>query len=171
MNYLKGKRVYLAGPMQYDCDQTWRKMMSERLTADFGLVVFDPNADAKQQWVEDLVKAQAVKDYDTIERVAEGFVQKDLGVVDRQDFIIANLPYKVPTVGTIHEIINAYSNLQKPVLLFCEKGKQFISFWLYGVIDHRYFMFNNPYEIYNYLDKVDQGLIEHRRWNFVYGRV
>lgn len=171
MNYLKNKKVYLAGPMEANCDQSWRSDMKDQLEKLFGMVVFDPNADTKQQWVNDLLMARAIIDFDTIEEIAEGFVQKDLGVIDRQDLLIANLPYKVPTVGTVHEIINAYSNLKKPVILFCEQGKEFIPFWYYGFIDHRYFMFGSREEVYKQLARIDQGLIEHRRFNFIYGKI
>lgn len=157
--------------MESSCDQTWRKDMKQALEQRFGLIVFDPNADAKQQWVQNLLKAREDRDYDTIERVAEGFVQKDLGVVDRQDFIIANLQYKVPTVGTVHEIVSAHSHTQKPVILFCEKGKEFIPFWYYGFINHRQFMFGLRTEVYDYLEQVDKGLINHRRWNLVCDRI
>jgi nucleoside 2-deoxyribosyltransferase len=71
------------------------------------------------------MQARDNKDYDTMAKIAKGFLRKDLSLVDRTDFLIANLPYKVPTTGTTHEIINSV-NAKKPTMLVCEQGKSLI---------------------------------------------
>lgn len=170
MNYLKNKKVYLAGPIQHQEGGNWRTKVVEELTTMFGFEVFDPHADAKQQWWDTLKVADTNEDYDTIQRIAKDFCHKDLGIIDRQDCLIANLPYKVPTCGTYHEIISA-NTLKKPVLLVCEQGKTKVPFWLYGFIKHQ-MMFGSWADLYAYLKEVNDGLHkDNRRWAFTYGLV
>lgn len=169
--FLKGKRAYLAGPIEA-CNEkvNWRIDVSKTLTERFGIDVFDPFADPKQQWVKPLNEARSQKDYDTMTRIARGFVRKDLCMVDRADFLIASVPHGVPTCGTHHEIFNS-CNAKKPVMLVCEQGKQMAALWLYGVIPH-HVIFGSWQDLYNYLQDVDDG--KHRdnnRWHFVYGMV
>lgn len=172
MNYLKDKRVYLSGPIEcaLENDLNWRTEPKRILTQELGVNLFDPFDDLKQQWVPILRDAREAKDYDTMSRIASDFVRKDLCMVDRSDFIIAYLPYKIPTTGTHHEIINSNA-AKKPTLLICPDGKNKNPLWYFGFIKHK-FMFGNWNDLFNYLREVDQGLHkEEDRWKFVYGLV
>src|ERR1051326_9192611 len=115
-DYLRGKRIYLSGPIQYNADKTWRDYPSKVLKEKFGVELFDPFSDPKQQYVPLIEHARTQKDVETIVRIAKSFVRKDLCMVDRSDAVAAYLPHNVLTTGTGHEIINS-NNAKKPTLL------------------------------------------------------
>ncbi len=171
MGYLKNKRVYIGGPIEHDNPEfDWRKEPKKVLRTEFGLEIFDPAEDPKQQWVPVLNEARREKDYERMHAIAKGFVKKDLCLVDRSDFLISYVPYKMPTTGTVHEIVIA-ENAKKPVLLVCPQGKEMASFWYFGFIDHRN-IFGSFAELYAYLREVDAGNCkEDDRWWFTYGLI
>ncbi len=169
--YLAGRRCYLSGPIENDAaGHNWRTEPKKILTDRFKIEMFDPFADPKQVFADDLYQARDNRDYDKIVKIAKGFVRKDLAMVDRADFLIAHLPYKVPTCGTHHEIINS-NNAKKPTLLICPQGKEFVPLWYYGFIPHE-FMFGCWEDLYNYLEEVeDYKHVNNNRWHFIYGLV
>lgn len=170
-SYLDGKRCYLSGPIQYDVSGlNWRTEPSQVLRQEFGIDLFDPFADPKQQWLPLLKDAQEKSDYETMTKIAKSFVRKDLSMVDRADFVIAYLPHKVPTTGTHHEIINS-SNSKKPTILICPEGKNKIPLWYYGFIPHEV-MFGSWEEVYKYLREINAGLHkENHRLAYIYGLI
>ncbi len=169
--YLAGKRCYLSGPIENDnLGHNWRTEPKKVLVKKFKIDLFDPFLDPKQNLTGELLEARDKKDYVTIVRIAKGFVRKDLAMVDRADFLIAYLPYKVPTTGTHHEIINS-NNTKKPTLLVCPQGKEYVPLWYYGFIPPEC-MFGCWDELYTYLKEVDKGLhMDNNRWHFIYGLV
>lgn len=171
---LFNKEVYLSGPIEYDDSGfNWRPAITERLESQFGLKVFDPFNDPKQSRADELNAAKEIEDYDTVAKIAEDFVHKDLGHVQRSDILIANLPYRVPTVGTIHEIIQALTQ-KIPTILVCTKGKKYLPSWLFGVMKkkHKHFMYGGWEEMFTYLQEVnDKKHLDERRWAFIYGLV
>jgi hypothetical protein len=169
MSYLSGRRCYLSGPIENDNPNgNWRTEPSKILREVFGIDLFDPHADPKQQWVGDLQKARDECNYSEMARIAKDFVSKDLTVVSRSDILIAYLPKGVPTTGTHHEIINS-SNNKTPTLLVCPQGKQFVPLWYYGFIPHSV-MFGSWEDLYGYLREVNEGLHkDNRRWHYIYG--
>lgn len=170
MSILKGRVCYLSGPIENGGDN-WRPPVTDVLVNTFGINLFDPFEDPKQQWFEPLMKAKAAKNYDEIARIARNFVRKDLCMVDRSDFLIAYLPYKVATCGTHHEIINSV-NSKKPTLLVCEQGKENLPLWYYGFISHEC-MFDSWEKLYDYLYCVETGLYRgiHDKWDYIYGLI
>lgn len=172
MGFLRNKRAYLSGPIQHDPSGTnWRIYPTKILVEKFGIELFDPFADPKQQWVPLLTTAQEEKDYETIVKISKSFVRKDLCLVDRSDFIIAYLPYKVPTTGTHHEIINS-NNAKKPTLLVTNLNDiVYIPLWYFGFIPKE-FMFPSWDSLFQYLEAVDRGEHKHNnRWAYVYGEI
>jgi len=171
MNYLQGKRAYLSGPIQYDTSGVnWRIEPTRVLRDEFKVDLFDPFADPKQQWLPALEAAQAACNYEEMRSIAKRFVRKDLSMVDHSHFVVAYLPYKVPTTGTHHEIISS-NEKKKPTILICEQGKQKIPLWYYGFIPHE-FMFGSWAEAFAYLKEVDIGLHkDNNRWALTYGIV
>lgn len=171
---LKGKRVYLSGPIQFgDSNDNWRIGLRDVLLNEFDLNILDPHADEKQKWTEELYEAQKNCDFKTMRRIARGFVRKDMAWVDRCDFLIAYLPYKVATTGTHHEIIYA-SDAKKPTLLVCPEGKQYNPLWYYGFIGEKDddYMFGDWNEVYKYLREVNEWKhTDNFDWAFVYGIV
>lgn len=164
MGFLSGKRVYLSGPIEYDKSGIdWRPPVKEKLRSRFSIEIFDPFADPKQSKADELKKAKETEDYDLVRDITKKFVRKDLGNVDNCHFLIANLPALVPTVGTVHEIINA-NDRKKPTLLVCNAGKKYIPSWYFGFIKHKY-MFSSWEGLYDYLYQVDQGIhMDDDRW-------
>jgi hypothetical protein len=113
------------------------------------------------------LSARDRKDFETMRAIAKIFVEKDLGIIDRMDFTISHVPHKVPTIGTVHEIIVA-SNAKKPTLLVCPQGKHMAGLWYFGVIPHQH-IFGSWNEVKDYLIEVDQKKhLEDRRWRFIY---
>lgn len=168
--YLKNRRFYLGGPIEYGLKTDWRSEPKRILTEEFGIDVFDPFSDPKQQWTTKLLEAKETEDWEMVTRIAKRFVHKDLTIVDRMDAIIAFLPYKVPTTGTVHEIINA-DERKKPTLLVCLEGKKFINAWYFGIVRHEY-MFGSWESLYDYLREVDAGrCMDDERWDLVYGLI
>lgn len=170
--YLSGKRTYLSGPIENDSpSHNWRTEPTRVLTERFGVNLFDPFADPKQQWLPVLKEARDQRDYQTMSKIAKTFVRKDLSMVDRADFIVAYLPHKVPTTGTHHEIINS-NNAKKPTLLVTDSGDiSFLPLWYFGFIPPE-FMFPTWDALYEYLASVNRG--EQRmnnRWSFIYGDI
>lgn len=172
MNFLSNRKCYLSGPIQYDVTGlNWRVSPKKILLEEFKIDVFDPFDDPKQQWSYQLKEAREKKDLETISKVAHNFVRKDLTMVDRCDFVIAYIPLKVPTTGTVHEIINS-NNAKKPTLLVTNTGdKTDIPLWYYGFIPHEC-MFGSWEDLYVYLREVnDKKHINNRRWNYIYNLI
>lgn len=171
MGVLTDKRVYLSAPIENESGSPhWRKDVAKVLTEEFGLTVFDPHADPKQQWAPVLYEARKNKDFDTITKHASDFVSKDLSLVDRSDFLITYLPYKVSTVGTHHETIYA-DERKKVTIIMCPEGLEFIPFWYFGIVNKKY-MFDKWNDVYNYLREVNAGIHKNdKRWSFVYGLI
>lgn len=164
---LEGKRVYLSGPIEYGDGPNWRIEPKNILTQRFGLNIFDPFEDPKQQMVAELKEAKKNLNFEKMAQIIEYFVQKDLSMTDRSDILIACLPQGVPTTGTHHEIINA-NDRKKALILLCEQGKENIPLWYYGFISHKR-MFGSWNEVYNYLEEVNLGLhLDDRRFSFIY---
>lgn len=170
-SYLTGKRCYLSGPIQFGDEINWRDFPKQILEQKFKIQIFDPFADPKQQWAPLLSEAQKNKDIETIVRISKGFVRKDLCLVDRSDFLIAYLPYKTPTTGTVHEIINS-NNAKKPTLLVTNFDNiSYIPLWYFGFIPKE-FMFAGWESLFNYLTEVNDGNHKNNnRWSFIYGEI
>lgn len=171
MNFLSGKRAYMSGPIEHSTKDNWRDLPKKILTDQFNVNIFDPFEDPKQQWVPALSKAKEDKDHDTIIRITHDFVRKDLSMVDHSHFLIAYLPYKVPTTGTVHEIINS-NNAKKPTLLVTDSNDVTqIPLWFWGFIPPD-FMFPNWDALFKYLEEVNAGKHQNnRRWNLVHGLI
>jgi hypothetical protein len=172
MNYLKNKRCYLSAPIENaaNIDPNWRSTISSVLIKEFEINLFDPFLDPKQQQVDALHDARNNKNHLKMIEIAKSFVRKDLSMVDRADFVIAYLPYKVPTTGCHHEIINS-NNSKKPTLLVCDTPDKFhLPLWYYGFIPYE-FMFSSWTELFDYLRLVNQGKSENPKWDFIYGKL
>ena len=170
MGHLRGKRVYVAGPIENAGVEDWRPGPVRVLREEFGLDVFDPAADEKQIHAGTLAEARRSRDYETMARIANEFVAKDLTIVSRCDLVVACLPYRVPTTGTVHEII--WKSMDKsPTLLVCPQGKEFLPYWFYGWIDWRDSMFGSWDEMYDLLRRVDSGEYESKKWRFIQGKL
>lgn len=170
MNYLKDKRLYFSSPIECceEKEKNWRQPIIEKLKNQYGLNVFDPYSDPKQQFTDDIKKAKENKDFQTVRKIARSFVKKDLNLVDRSDILLAYIPYRVPTTGVCHEIIVS-SNSKKPTLLVTNMNDiSYIPTWYFGFIPVE-FMFSNWEALFNYLKEVNEG--KHKdndKWSYIY---
>lgn len=172
MSFLKDKRCYLSGPIQYDTSkENWRITPKKILVEEFGMNLFDPFDDPKQKFTDALYKAQKERDFDTVVKICRGFVRKDLSYVDRSDLLIAYLPCNVKTTGTIHEIIVA-NDAKKPTLLVTDSDNiADIPLWFWGFIPKEC-MFAGWKSLYNHLNQVNEGKYKHNnRWDFIYDMI
>lgn len=170
MGYLSGKHCYLGGAIEYDSGPDWRPAVKNELASRFGIDVFDPAGDPKQQFVPEMMAARASRDLKTMRKISRRFLRKDLCKVDRSDFLISRLPKGMPTTGSVHEIIDA-NNRKKVTLLVCPEGVEHLSLWYFGFVPLKY-MFGSFDELYDYLDKVNRGKCKKDdRWAFVYGLI
>lgn len=129
--------TYLAGPIEADSDdggQAWR----DKITPDLdkaGIYVQDPCKTEPLATGMDVVTAQGKFNgwiqSGNYELFAEKFrfvVDKDLRMVHRSDFIVVHLFPDIPTVGTIHEMAEAW-RLKKPIYLVWYGAKSKVSKW------------------------------------------
>jgi hypothetical protein len=170
MGVLQGVRAYLSGAIEQAVEdgEDWRIGPRRVLRNEFGINLFDPFEDPKQQWAEPLRQAREDCDYEVMKEIATRFVQKDLTMVSRSDMLVAHLPYGVPTTGTHHEIVKGIED-KKPVLFVCPQGKQYNPLWYFGCgvpLDH---FFGSWDALYSFLRRVEEGQLRHdRRWHYIY---
>lgn len=166
--YLSNRRVYFSSPIEYSKDESWRPKVMKTLREKFELDVFDPTEDQKQQWLPELLEAKSNKDWATVRKIARSFCRKDLSQVDRSDILIAYLPYKTPTTGTHHEIINSV-NAKKPVILVTEYHDiSGISAWYFAFVNYNY-MCCSWEQLFSLLERVNNGEFkDDYRWAWIY---
>jgi len=167
---LKNKHFYLSGPIEFN-QGDWREKPKSVLEKEFEINVFDPYADPKQQWKDEIDKAKNISDYEKIAKIAKSFFMKDMNMVQKCDALIACLPYKVPTIGTHHEIIKNFE-FNKPTLLICPEGVKFLPIWYFGFIPLEY-MFGSWESLFYYLKEINSGEkhLDDIRWDFIRGKI
>lgn len=169
MNYLTGKRVYLAGALHKvdDCGVVWRDYITPNLNA-LGIIVDDPckatinglgEVGADKDYFKKLIKERK---YDKVKKEFYQIIRKDLRMVDKADFLIVYHDPSIPTIGTIHEIVNAV-NEKKPVLIVCDINIESINPWILTLIKPQW-LFTSFKEMFNYLDVINQGKIDTSHW-------
>lgn len=172
MKFLKGKRVYLAGPMHAASDDgvVWRKEITPILKKRYGLVVSNPS---KKQDINGLVETKddkqyfksliKKKDFDTLKNDFYPIVRKDLKEVDRADIIVAYYDPGIHMFGTIHEMIVA-SNQKKPILVkFDDSKTDDINPWLFTLIKSNW-AFSEWSDMFSYLDTINKGELDSSHW-------
>lgn len=175
MNYLKGKKVYLSGPIAKVNDDgiEWRKSITPILETRFSLEVLDPCqkhisigdnkfkeiGDSKKKFREMIVGEQ----WDKVKEEFWPIVRTDLRLVDHCDFIILDHDPTVPTVGTIHELVVA--TFEKKVVLLKYEREQLPSFnpWMATFIKSHHF-FPEWDLMWEYLEEVDNGKKDTSYW-------
>jgi len=172
MGPLYNTNCYLSSPIEFDNlgATNWRQDVCDCLKEKFGINVFDPSKDIKQDSVVKMDIALENEDYDTVENICKMFTKKDLAVIDRSDFLIAASIKGIPTTGVPCEIIHAI-NLKKPVMIVATKGKKTASKWYFGNLKHQY-IFGNWDDLYKYLQEVNEYKhVNNHRWWYTYKMV
>ena len=163
--------VYLSGAIDFapDGGTDWRREVTTRLV-DIGFnenFILSPtkkphnnlnlNLDNEGKILAKLRKANKWGKFCTM--MGE-IAHLDLRLVDKSDFVIAYFPSisdnnKVPTYGTMHEIVVAREQ-QKPVLVVWDGGKKSCSGWLMWLVGH-YNVFSTFNDLFDRLDSVSKG--------------
>ncbi len=176
--YLSNRTVYLSGPIK--CDDSngrgWRKEITPKLLS-LGLHVIDPTDDSFHKEMGDLASVDKHKGYfaDLMKKrrfakVKDEFwaiLRHELKGVDRSDFLICCIDPTKPTVGTIHELVVASKDEQKPILLYVPEEKlELLNPWLLTFIKPSW-LFTEWEALFSYLEnKIDNGKFDSSHWVF-----
>jgi hypothetical protein len=174
MNRLKGTRTYLAGAMDRVADGGvgWRQRITPELQGR-GVVVLDPCDKPIDVGIEDEGTRDTIELYKKsgeFHRIRKeyGVIRTlDLRCVDISDFLIASIDIDVHACGTYEEITTA-NQQKKPVLVWCQQGKENAPNWLFFMLPHEH-IFSDMESLMSYLDHVDtypQPVEHHKRWFF-----
>jgi|TARA_R110000796_G_scaffold22928_5_gene66011 hypothetical protein len=173
MNRLNGMRAYLAGAMDRVADGgvEWRQKVTPFLE-DYGITILDPCDKPVKVGVEDLNSRTLINHYKSsgqYDKIREEFSvvrTLDLRCVDVSDFLIASIDINVHACGTYEEITTANSQ-KKPVLIWCQQGKQSAPNWLFFMLPHEH-IFGSLEDLFAYLQVVDsdENARHYKRWFF-----
>jgi len=170
MKILNKTKTYLIGPMQYGDGRSWREEISEFLKT-IGVIVFDPykkpfiNAPSEDEDTHaKMYKLMNIGEYDEVSEHFKAVRSFDLSMVDRADFIICYLNPKVPTYGTVEELVTAV-RMKRPVFVVIEGGKKNTPLWVMGMLPHKY-IYDSFEDIKKVLININDGLksIDSDRW-------
>lgn len=156
---ISGARCYLAGPMEFADGRSWRIDICENLSA-LGVVCLNPYEDffesgkISEEGLHDKVtELRLNKEYELLESISSNIRYYDLAAVAKSDFIIAYINTDTFCFGTIEEIVRA-CELEKPVYVMVEQGKQGAPFWLFGLVGEQC-IFDSPDQILDDLRNID----------------
>lgn len=170
MGYLEDKTVYLCGNIaktkHKDFGVKWRDDLTPILEASYGINVINPCKSGEGDTESDHKKfISLIKrgKYDVVKKEFYRVIRKDLRAVDKADFLIFYHMPTMPTVGSIHEVINAVGQ-KKPVLIFVEKDDiDHLNPWLLTLIKPQW-LFTDWNEMFAYLKKIDHGDLDSSHW-------
>jgi hypothetical protein len=176
-NLLRNTRAYLVGHMQYSCGRSWRETVAAALNPR-GIITFDPYL---KPFIKDLEEASKEDEslherctkllqedrLGEVQAVFEKIRQYDLSLVDRADFIIANLEPKVASWGSAEELSRAKSG-RKAAYIHVVGGRKAVPFWLLAMFPEQCF-YNSMEEIVETILALDSGTkeIPHDIWRLL----
>ena len=170
---LTGMRTYLAGAMDRGADGGvgWRNRISPMLKS-MGFTVLNPCDKPVEVGIEDsqtrgeIERLKSSRQYDKIRKTYGVIRTLDLRCVDISDFIIASIDINVHACGTYEEVSVANSQ-KKPVLIWCQQGKENAPNWLFFMLPHQH-IFGSLDELLEYLANVHSGRDHnhYKRWFF-----
>jgi len=159
--------------MQYASGRDWREYVEEELTP-LGITLFNPY---KKPFIKDVeetedvrehVKKQMIKGhYSDVSKRMKVIRGYDLNLVDRSDFIIANLLPEVASWGSAEELVTAV-RMKKPIFISMDGGKHKTPLWLMGMLPHNY-IYDSLEEIIEIIKDIDNGtkVIDSERWRLL----
>ena len=170
---LTGMRTYVAGAMDRVADGGvgWRNRISPMLKS-MGVTVLNPCDKPVEVGIEDsqtrgeIERLKSSRQYDKIRKTYGVIRTLDLRCVDISDFIIASIDINVHACGTYEEVSVANSQ-KKPVLIWCQQGKENAPNWLFFMLPHQH-IFGSLDELLEYLANVHSGRDHnhYKRWFF-----
>lgn len=159
--------------MQYLNGRNWRDEICRKL-AKINVTCFDPY---KKPFVKDVEEDESCREemnmwmeteqYDRVAERMRTVRSYDLNLVDRSDFIIANLVPEVASWGSAEEIVTAV-RMKKPIFVSMEGGKSKAPLWMLGMFPHKY-IYNSLDEVVKMLYSIDSGdkPIDSDRWRLL----
>lgn len=173
LNNLKNTKTYLVGAMDRvpDGGTSWRNKITPMIE-QFGVKIINPcdkpvygvKENDETRWWIDYYKE--TEQYSKIKEKFSIIRNADLRCVDISDFIIAHIDLNVHACGSYEEIVTA-NRQKKPVLIWCEQGKQKAPNWLFFMLPHEH-IFGSYEDLISYLDHVDKhtSVKDLSRWFF-----
>jgi len=164
--------LYLSGPMDFadDGGTGWREEWTDKLI-DIGIKsqqIYNP---CKKPFngaqfeldneAEIWKKCRETEDWELMERTASQIMHVDLRLVDKADIILVNFPrmengFRVPTYGTIHELVIAHQQRKPIFMVWEETGKKDCSAWLMKLVGHKN-IFAHVDKLITHLTLISQG--------------
>ncbi len=173
MNRLRGTRTYLVGAMDRvpDAGTGWREEITPFLEG-VGVTVLNPCEKPIDVGVEDEEARREIDYYKSTGqfefiRSRYGVIRSvDLRCVDIADFIVSSIDLEVHACGTYEEITTA-NRQKKPVLVWCQQGKEHAPNWLFFMLPHEH-IFSTMEDLMGYISHVnsDSEVDHHKRWFF-----
>lgn len=172
-NFWSSLKIYIAGPMEFaeDSGVPFRKDL-EKLLIEKGCrlenilnptnkPIINNNSTPLSDEAALIKKYKSEKNWEELHMTMKKIINIDLRMVDFANLIIAWLPSKTRTTGTIHELISCI-NQKKMALVVCGSGIENVSAWILGLIPpHRIFKSNK--EAVDYLDDLIQNGPKHSK--------
>lgn len=169
MNFLKGTRGYLAGNLENVTGQEfrdWREWFEEEMLK-INIFCFNPcetvlkNFPVEHESFQKQVKGLRAKgDFDELNRLMKDVRRRDLAMVDKCDFVVANINPDKPTWGTTEELAMAI-RMNKPIYLVINGGLGLknIPLWVAGMVRPECW-YETLDEVVENLRKIDSGEIK-----------
>lgn len=174
VNNLKHTRTYLVGAMDrvLDGGVGWRQRITPILQS-MNVTVLDPCNKPINGVKEDSCTRNKIEEYKQTgqySKIKEEYSiirNADLRCVDISDFIIAHIDTDIHACGSYEEIVTA-NRQKKPVLIWCEQGKQNAPNWLFFMLPHEH-IFSSMNELIDYLQNINQlkDTTSLKRWFFL----
>jgi hypothetical protein len=173
-NNLQNMRTYLAGAMDRVADggAGWRNTITPMLE-ELKISVLNPckkPVASSKESQESRMIIQHYKETGQFNKIREEFGHirnADLRCVDVSDFLIAHIDIRIHACGAYEEITTA-NRQKKPVLIWCEQGKQMAPNWLFFMLPHEH-IFGSMDQLIAYLYEISmlENTDDLKRWFFI----
>jgi hypothetical protein len=173
MTILDKTKTYLVGQMQYADGKGWRKKVKSELEP-LGIHCFDPY---DKPFVKDVDEGDSIRhtlktkmeegDLEYVSTYMRNIRIFDLNLVDRSDFIIANIIPNVASWGSAEELVTAV-RMKKPIFICIEGGVKKCPLWILGMLPPKY-IYNTIDEIIDMIKMINSGEkpIDAGRWRLL----
>ncbi len=162
MNVLYRTKCYTIGAMEYASGVNWRELVENTL-GPRNITVFNPY---KKPFLNDCDESPDVRHrmrqlmmqsrFSAVTEWARDIRRYDLNLVDRSDFIIANIIPSTASWGTAEELSTAVA-ARKPIFTAIQGGVKNCPLWLMGQLKYKY-MYDSIEDVLDMLTKIDDGV-------------
>jgi len=162
MNTLYRTKCYTIGAMEYANGINWRELVESTL-GPRNIIVFNPY---KKPFLNDCDESPDVRQrmrqymtqgrFSAVTEWARDIRRYDLNLVDRSDFIIANIIPSTASWGTAEELSTAVA-ARKPIFTVIQGGVNNCPLWLMGQLKYKY-MYNSIEDVLKMITMIDDGL-------------